>query len=558
VADPDEIDRKVAEVIADAESRFAVDSPAPVMEEARLDEAVTGRVVRQEAICDNRSATVAPVDVPWPPLRLPALADRPAFPLHTLESWHREYVEALAEERQVSPDGPAMLSLCLFGGAAAKRVEVAVGGEEVHPTNLWTLVVMASGEGKSPIVSPLASPFLQAQEERSQEARAGRKIARLERSILTQRRNDLVRACARAALPMDIDRLRADAAEVDGRLSQLEDPPLPRLLTEDTTNEALARLLAQNQGALALVSDEGSSLFANASRNARGGVEAIEVLLKAHSGTTFIRDRITTDSLTLHEPALTVAIATQATTFGRLVRRESFQGRGLWERFLLVLPRSRVGERKGSAKAMSLHQRTSYAGAIRSLLRLPIVGQGRGRLQLHLSDDARRKFGAFCEEIDGRMASGGDLATEAICAWANKIRTNVLRVGACILLSDFAPPLDLDERVMIDTDVFERAVEVMRYCLAHAQSVMVGPAELPADVEVALAWLRERKPRIFRVRDLQRARQATFARREQLDPVIDALVKMGIVRPVPSAGGPGRPPEECEVHPDVVGGPVTK
>jgi replicative DNA helicase len=486
----------------------------------------------------------------WPPLKLQLARLAPAFPLRALSQWHSDFVEQLAESKQVAVDGPAMLSLAMIGGAAAKRARVHVWGEEYHPLNLWVLLVMPTGEGKSPVLSALVHPLERFQQEAIEEIRRRAEATKVEREIARRRYQNRVRCAAQADDETRRSALKAEAEQLDADLKVLEPPPEPRLYTEDTTPEALVQLLAANHGALTLVSDEGSTLFSNAIRRASDGVDAIEALLKAHSGTNLIVDRVSRPALHVAAPELSIAIATQGRVFARLLRREGFAGRGLWERFLVVLPPSRVGARVGIAPDVDRWVNGHYAATIGSLLSLPIPVGGKRAHTIQLERGARELMKQFIEEVDRRMSAGGDLGDEALAGWSNKIRTNLFRIAGILRVAEDTPAEGL--ALVIGLRIAQGAVDIMRYCLEHAAGVLRPRTPLETDVLVVLEWVREVSRPSFRVRDLHRARQTHFPRVAELEVALDELVACGAIRRLERADhGLGRRPTEYEVHPEL-------
>lgn len=517
-------------------------------------DAKVAEVLAQEEEPAAQTATPSAATEHWPPLQLPRVGAPPAFPPGALPQWLAEFAEGLAEAKQVAVDGPAMLSLAMLGAAAAKRVRVRVWGDEVHPLNLWVLLVMPTGEGKSPIMSALAGVFERHQQRLIYEGRTEDERNRTARKVAEQRCRIAVRRAAQAENEEERADLLEHARQLDVALQALAPKPEPRVLTDDCTPEALVQMLAENNGSLALVSDEGSSLFQNVMRRSIEGVDSIEALLKAHSATTLIVNRISRSSLLIHEPALSIAIATQGRTFQKLARRDGFLGRGLWERFLVVMSPSRVGRRAAMPTQVERWIEGQYAGTIGSLLALRVADAAERVPTLDLGAEARDVIATFVEEIDRRMAPHADLGSEVIAGWANKVRTNVIRLTAILALADRGVPESHEGfATLISGTHAVQAVSIMRYALSQAIAAFGAVQATPDDVQVALHWLRAWEKPAFDRRDLQYARSASFPRAEYVQPVLDALVAISAIRPVaPVRGGRGRPARaRYEIHPEL-------
>ena len=96
---------------------------------------------------------------PWGdpvPLEGPTL---PAFPLDSLPTPLRNWVQAVSVAKQVPTDLPAMfgVSVCAAGAAKAVEVEVRPGWRE--PINIYTTCVLDVGTRKSPIFNDATGPI---------------------------------------------------------------------------------------------------------------------------------------------------------------------------------------------------------------------------------------------------------------------------------------------------------------------------------------------------------------------------------------------------------------
>jgi hypothetical protein len=492
----------------------------------------------------------------WPSLLGPQQHARPPFPLHVFPEWLREYVEDVAETFQVAVDTPAVFALGLIGAAAAKRVRVSKSsdGHDCHPTNIWVMPVLGSGDGKTPVLVSMKKSFQDVQDDLRERAVLQTRARKVRRDVLGRRYSSLVQRCAKASDPVVEAELQEQIHAARAELDALREDSGPRLIGEDMTIEALVQRMAENDGALLLASDEGSRFFANAARSSPGGVSNIEAPLKAHSAATLHFDRVSRPSLMVQEPTLSLVLATQTKTLGKLLGNETFAGRGLWERFLVVVPDSMVGARVGSPPPINRWVNDSFHGKVRELLALP-------RFQKHLTDpmtpelriwSAWSILGDFLQAIDRRMGPGGDLSREPILGWAGKLRTNVIRLAGILWLAENSVPAD-GRRFDVSTGHVERAFDLAFYFLAHAQVVFARErSALDGDVETVLAFLRGRAA--FHAREVQNRFGSRFPKRHLLQPVLDALVARHAIRVLPVLpGAPGRPPDQYAVHPDLAG-----
>jgi replicative DNA helicase len=226
------------------------------------------------------------------PTPLRAVVDLPAFPVEALPGWLAGFVAAEATATQTPPDLPGMLALAALAALATAagglaRIQVRPGWQE--PLNLFVVVALPPGSRKSAVFADLTRP-----------------LVRLDRDELTRMRPLVVEAMTRKtaaekAASKAIDRLAsaktedpagelANAIQAQTEAEAIMVPPLPRLLADDTTAEALASLMADQGGRIALLSAEGGPFDAMAGRYQGGGVY-LDPYLKGHAGDELRIDR---------------------------------------------------------------------------------------------------------------------------------------------------------------------------------------------------------------------------------------------------------------------------
>jgi hypothetical protein len=143
---------------------------------------------------------------------------------------------------------------------------------------------------------------------------------------------------------------------------------VPRLITNDATPEAIARVLANNGERVMVAEDEGT-VFEILQGRYNEGRSCSEIMLKGHAGSQHIVDRIGRDTIMLKAPAITIGVAVQPHVFRALVEDETLRERGFPARVLIVLPKSRVGTRKTEPAPIPLLVRAKYQTVIDKLWR---------------------------------------------------------------------------------------------------------------------------------------------------------------------------------------------
>ena len=492
------------------------------------------------------------------PTPLRAAVDLPAFPVEALPDFLAAYVAAEATATQTPPDLPGMLVLATLATSAGglARIQVRPGWQE--PLNLFVVVALPPGSRKSAVFADVTRP-----------------LVRLDRDELARMRPLIVEAmtkktAAEKSATRAIDRLasgkaedpaaeEANAIRARAEAEAIMVPPLPRLLADDTTAEALASLMADQGGRIALLSAEGGPFDAMAGRYQGGGVY-LDPYLKGHAGDELRIDRKSRGAEYIERPALKVGLAVQPDVLGKLTDQPGFRGRGLLARFLYALPVNTVGSRKIAPPAVpeeiAERYRVDLYALARSLLdereAAKLVGS-EDPIILTLTAPAAVRLTEFEAEVEPRLhPHHGDLAH--IADWASKLVGAVARIGGLLHLAARLRDgwgLPVNEATITD------AITIGRYLTDHALAVfdlMGGADPTLDDARYLLAWIERAGAEAFTRRELFTALpRGRFAKVDALDPPLALLVEHGYLRPLPPPerpAGPGRPPSPgFEVNP---------
>ncbi|MBP9111503.1 MAG: DUF3987 domain-containing protein, partial [Polyangiaceae bacterium] len=85
------------------------------------------------------------------------------FPLDALPQWQKTMVEAVAAATKTDPSIAAMMSLAALSAAVGRKAVVKTNSELKPPVNIWVLVVMGTGQAKSPIFRAIVNPIVDLQ-----------------------------------------------------------------------------------------------------------------------------------------------------------------------------------------------------------------------------------------------------------------------------------------------------------------------------------------------------------------------------------------------------------
>jgi replicative DNA helicase len=483
------------------------------------------------------------------PTPLRAVVDLPAFPVQALPDWLASYVAAEAVATQTPPDLPGMLALAALATAAGglARIQVRPGWQE--PLNLFVVVALPPGSRKSAVFADLTRPLVRLDRDELARIRPLVVEAMTRKTAAEKSANKAIdRVASGKAEDPDVELANAIRAQAEAEAILV--PPLPRLLADDTTAEALASLMANQGGRIALLSAEGGPFDAMAGRYQGGGIY-LDPYLKGHAGDELRVDRKGRAAEYVARPALTVGLAVQPEVLRKLTGLPGFRGRGLLARFLYALPVNTVGSRQIAPppvpEEIAERYRVDLYALARSLLderEAATLAGSADPIILTLTTPAAARLVEYEAEVEPRLhPHHGDLAH--IADWASKLVGAVARVGGLLHL---AARLREGWALPVNEATIANAITIGHYLTDHALAafdLMGGADPTLDDARYLLAWIERTKVTTFTRRELFTALpRGRFAKVDALDPALALLVEHDYLRPAPSPegrSGPGRP-----------------
>ena len=374
------------------------------------------------------------------------------------------------------------------------------------------------------------------------------------RSVMAKRRTRLEASAAREDDPDERTRLMEQAAALAVNIAAMDGRVEPSILVEDATPPALVALLADH-GRLLMLSDEGGHLL-DALRRYRFNAGALDLLLKAYSSLPLREARISRAGSHVAHPALAIGVLPQPALLHDLVTDRLLRERGILGRFLLSAPPSRKGTRASVHEPIDAAAAAKYSELVSRLLAQGVPADGTAPV-IAIEGDALEAFDAFARDIDERMGDDGDL--EPIDDWAQKVRGHAARLAGILHVLDHGTG---SRRTPIALTTVERAIQIARYALAHAQ-LLLCPDGLLLDPDAALVMRKlhrhARTSDVISLRTIHRTAQRRF-RAASLRAILESLERLGVIRPVPPEKTGGRTGDEFEIHPalGLTGGPGDK
>ncbi len=458
---------------------------------------------------------------------------RPGFPVGLLPDVVRDFVTAVAQAIATPVDLPAVVALAVLSTAAAKRVRVRVRAGWTEPVNLYEVLAMESGSGKSTAFSPLTDPIFRFQKEARREQAAELPRVRARRQAVEDQIQGVRRQIGRmGSKPAELTELNARLEELNVSLDALPMPVSPLFITEDATPEALATAIYEHGERMAVLSAEGGEVVEIMDgRYAKN--PNIGIYLKAYTGdrTTILRRG---REECLEQPILTLLLTVQPAVIPQMIKNEHFKERGLLGRVLYSIPQSTLGHREFSRPPVPPEARERYSTVVTQLMSMSET------IELDVSNAALAELCAFHDSVEPRLdRHTGDLAY--MQEWAARMPGFAVRIAGLLHVADCGG-------TEIQGTTMHRAVRlVQEYFLPHAQLAheVVFLDERLAGAKDLLEVIRSKGWSLFTGRMLHQAvrGQTRFHKREPVTQALEVMEQRNYVKVIPGKK------DEWMVHP---------
>ena len=476
----------------------------------------------------------------------------PEFPADCLPPDLAEYVYRESVSKQVPIDLPGCLVLGAIAAASADKCSVFLADDWEERTNNYFISVLPSGERKSPTFRDVFAPLEAIERDRVMAQKPIIDRATQDHSLLDKRLQHVTALAAKVPIE-ERNSAEADAREIADELSRIEIPVAPQLLADDCTPEAVAGLLADQGGRIAIVSAEGGIFDIIGGRYSDKGVN-LDVYLKGYSGDSLRVNRRSRGLEHVQNPALTIVLTVQPDIINCLAETQAFRNRGLLARFLYSMPGSKVGFRDTNPPSTRPEVRANWRSMLTGIANLPYpTAANPNRPSIYLSADARALFQSYQVEIEAAMRPGGDL--DDMQDWANKLNGSVARLAGLLHIAGCIGQTDAPWEIPISRDSMANAIALGEYFRGHAKAAFAAMGADPRIASAKKAWaaITRHKYKEFSVRDLyQNVKGSRFKTVPELEKALGLLVELGYIREIVASKreGPGQPPSQrYEVNP---------
>ncbi|NDU87149.1 MAG: DUF3987 domain-containing protein [Ferrovum sp.] len=424
----------------------------------------------------------------WPhPQLLTAKIDPEPYPIDALPRTIKDAVDEVvgfvkAPVAMVASSALAALSLAAQSHGDVKRAEKLTG-----PTGLFLLTIAESGERKSTcdgFFTQVIKDYEDAQ------AEAHRPILKKYDADVKSWESkysgirDKIRQQAKEKKPTTAEEAALRELEQD----KPEPPRIPRLLYSDITPEEQAYSLAKKWPSGGVVSAEAGIVFGSHGMGKDSVMRNLGLLNQLWDGGTVQIDRRTSESFKVKGARLTMALQVQEATIRDFLDRsgELARGTGFLARFLVAWPQSTQGLRPFTESPANWPRLAEFNRRIAALLERPAPVDEDGALtppMLTMTREAKAAWVDFHNEIEGELASGGELAD--VRDVASKSADNAARMAALFQMFEGGGAISLA--------AFESASAIVAWHLYESRRFF-GELALPpelADAGRVDAWLIE-------------------------------------------------------------------
>jgi hypothetical protein len=457
-------EKRKVEITDISDGKLAPDEPEPA-EDPRPTESETASATAQPTATNN--------DDEWPdPIPLDSLyanLELPEFPIDALDCCpvFHEQCKAVAHWLQVPIDLPATVGLAVLASTLQRSTSIAIRPGAYVPLTLWTMTSCPPGERKTPVVERFKAPLVEYEGKLRKEAE--RRIAedKVRRQLAEKRKVTIEKEAEGNPTDAQVNEL----IKINAHLAQPK-ACMPQLLVDDATVEALARVLLDQHGEIACISDE--STFLEIALGRYSGTPNFELYLKGYDGGDCRVNRSKEPPIYLPKVFLTLGLVIQDIVLRELSKNAAADEKGFFPRFLISWPRPMVGRRKQIAEAFPASTQERWNNLV---IRL---AQNAGEKTLRLSNDALDLL--IATEARYEPLLKGELS--ALRSWCSKAFP-----GHTARLAGILHCAKQDEKQVVEAETIRRAVILAEYFLAHQKKVQ-NQSEHRPEVDRARAIIR--------------------------------------------------------------------
>lgn len=444
------------------------------------------------------------------------------FPIDILPDWLRNYVIALGKQLQVPPDMPALASITALSTALSGKFEAySPATDWAQSLNTYIIQAAAPGSNKSAVHDAIMKPVMDFEKEHHEKNEDKLNDKRQEYRALTKRLEKMEKDYGNKPTPELMDEMKALNKEIAEIAKMIKKPTF--VTGGNITTEKLYRLLDSSGEKLTISTDEGFELINIITGKYSGKID-IDLILNAYNGGRSTMERVTSTSVVLKKPLLTIGMFVQPSV---LQEFQHFNGRGLSERFLYGLPN--VQYHKGFGEAVPDMTTFNYNNAISALLSLE-----EKEVRIKVGESASEQFEQLYDYTK-REAFNPD-NPEVLQGWYAKLAGTLLRIVTLLhIAEEMAVHGKVVSKKLANEDI-GKAFALLPFfvdCANAAFGIASGGGE-QKDLRYTLKRIAEKfaGKEIINHQDLWQSVRRKFKKAENLDQVLYQLEDMNYIRNV--------------------------
>ena len=428
-------------------------------------------------------------------------------------------VKEVATSTQTPLELAVTISLVLAATLYSKRYKLKIKKDWLVPLNLWALILLVSGGGKSPVFRHLRAPFDNYEASKIAEAQAENERRKNFNSVILKKIGKIEKNIAEDTPEDQI------ADQISSLKSQLR--PLvqvTRYFVRNITTEALTIKLAEQKGKITIASDEGIGILENIAGRYSSGEPNDSDINSSWDGTPIHVDRVNRESVHVKQPLSSIVICIQNEKFKRLKNKRALLDSGHLFRYLTVITSQAQGDREFNAEPVPDNIAHKYDLFIREGLSKPYNYDDHGEIiskQLEFSTKAATYYPEIWNKLEGSTKKGRENEEEHMRGYIPKAKENVVKVAQILHCLLNACPEDHQ----VSLNVLQLA-EHLNYVFIDNFKVAYELMELDIDQEnalIILEWMRSNQRPFYTNQDIWQHKKKNGGRFSKMDALKKAL-----------------------------------
>lgn len=437
----------------------------------------------------------------------------PGFQPQWLPEPLRGMCEAVAANLSVPVDLPACIGLGVASACGCGKISLNIREDWTEAGQLYLLIAMDSGSAKTPVFKKMTDVLFQSQAEENQRRADQIRQDEAEKEVLQAQKSEAVKK-------KNVERARELAKKI-ATLPAVY--PQRRFIGSNVTPEAYPEIMQENNGATAILDDEGDlfELLAGRYQDA----PTLDPFLKGYNGSPLESHRRGRPSVVVTKASLSVLILAQPYVVQGVFADPRMVGKGLVPRFAIAQPEPL--REYGTEPPIPESVKAAYR---RGVLRMMDV-------HTHcytLSPEAQRLFMAFRDEMREKQFEEWEALRRY--GFTGKMVSNLARIACALKL--WSGQSD-DE---IKAEQMRNAISINRYFISHTLHMLGPAARLNERARLVLEQLCKGDRRIVNERDFKKSmgKRKGFRSASAVDEAIAELVEGGFIKRYSETNG-GRP-----------------